>query len=158
MISLRLPLPVSTLGLCLLMNLDVVAQEWTRFRGPNGSGLAEAPNFPAQFSAADFNWKIELPGSGHSSPVIWGDRVFVTATPAGTARRAIVCIDAADGKTIWTKEYETPAFRQHADNSYTSMSPAVDAESVYVWLSLIHISEPTRLLSISYAVFCLKKK
>jgi outer membrane protein assembly factor BamB len=59
--------------------------------------------------------------------------VFVTATPAGTARRAIVCIDAADGKTIWTKEYETAAFRQHADNSYTSMSPAVDAERVYVW-------------------------
>jgi outer membrane protein assembly factor BamB len=133
MISLRLPLLVSMLGLCLLSNLDAVAQEWTRFRGPNGSGLAKAPNFPAQFSAADFTWKIDLPGSGHSSPVIWGDRIFITATPAGTARRTIVCVGAADGKTIWTKEYETPAFRQHSDNSYTSMSPAVDAERVYVW-------------------------
>ncbi len=112
---------------------QATAQEWTRFRGPNGSGIATAPNFPAQFSEADFNWKIELPGSGHSSPVIWGERVFVTATPAGTAKRAILCIDAKSGKTLWTREYETAAFREHADNSYTSMSPAVDAERVYVW-------------------------
>ena len=109
------------------------AQEWTRFRGPNGSGIANAPKFPAQFSEADFNWKIELPGSGHSSPVIWGERVFVTATPAGTAKRTILCIDAKSGRTLWTREYETAAFRAHADNSYTSMSPAVDAERVYVW-------------------------
>lgn len=109
------------------------AQEWTRFRGPNGSGMAVAPKFPAQFSEADFNWKVELPGSGHSSPVIWGDRVFVSATPAGLAKRVTVCLDAKDGKTVWSKEYETGAFRQHADNSYTSMSPAVDAERVYVW-------------------------
>ena len=109
------------------------AQEWTRFRGPNGSGMAVAPKFPAQFSEADFNWKVELPGSGHSSPVIWGDRVFVSATPAGSAKRVTVCLDAKDGKTVWSKEYETGAFRQHADNSYTSMSPAVDAERVYVW-------------------------
>src|SRR5438045_3460787 len=83
------------------------AQEWTRFRGPNGSGVASAPKFPAQFSEADFNWKIELPGPGHSSPVIWGDRVFVTATPAGTAKRTILCIDAKSGRTLWTREYET---------------------------------------------------
>jgi outer membrane protein assembly factor BamB len=133
MISLRFPVFAAAFGFSLLLNLDTRAQEWTRFRGPNGSGIAKAPNFPAQFSAADFNWNIELPGSGHSSPVIWGDRIFVTATPSGTARRAIVCVNAADGKTVWTKEYETAAFRQHADNSYTSMSPAVDAERVYVW-------------------------
>jgi len=133
MIAFRLPLLVSTFTLCLLVNLDSVAQEWTRFRGPNGSGIAKAPNFPAQLSAADFNWKIELPGSGHSSPVIWGDRIFLTATPANSARRAIVCIAATDGKIVWTKDYETAAFRQHADNSYSSMSPAVDEERVYVW-------------------------
>ena len=109
------------------------AQEWTRFRGPNGSGVATAPKFPVQFSEADFNWKVELPGSGHSSPVIWGERVFVTATPAGTAKRVVVCLNAKDGETLWTREFESAAFRQHADNSYTSMSPAVDADRVYIW-------------------------
>ncbi len=128
----RFPLLAAAL-VFFLTSTGARAQEWTRFRGPNGSGMAVAPKFPAQFSEADFNWKVELPGSGHSSPVIWGDRVFVSATPAGSAKRVTVCLDAKDGKTVWSKEYETGAFRQHADNSYTSMSPAVDAERVYVW-------------------------
>ena len=128
----RFPLLAAAL-VFFLTSTGARAQEWTRFRGPNGSGVAVAPKFPAQFSEADFNWKVELPGSGHSSPVIWGDRVFVSATPAGSAKRVTVCLDAKDGKTVWSKEYETGAFRQHADNSYTSMSPAVDAERVYVW-------------------------
>lgn len=109
------------------------AQEWARFRGPNGSGVGSAPQLPAIFSAQDFNWKITLPGSGHSSPVIWGDRIFVTATVPGTAKRVICCLDAKDGQTRWTKEYESASFRQHADNSYASISPALDAERVYFW-------------------------
>src|SRR6478672_5375380 len=106
------------------------AQEWTRFRGANGSGVGKAPNLPAEFTEADFNWKVELPGSGHSSPVIWGERLFVTATLAGSAKRAILCLNTKDGQVLWRKEYETAPFRQHADNSYTSMSPTVDAERV----------------------------
>ena len=133
MISRRLPAILAVVCASAFHTPPAAAQEWTRFRGPNGSGIATAPNFPAQFSDADFNWKIELPGSGHSSPVIWGERVFVTATPAGTAKRIILCIDAKSGRPLWTREYETAAFREHADNSYTSMSPAVDAERVYVW-------------------------
>lgn len=123
----------AALAATFALSLSANAQEWTRFRGPNGSGLAKGANIPATFSEADFNWKVELPGSGHSSPVIWGDRVFVSATPPGTAKRAIVCLDAKSGKTLWRRDYETSTFRAHADNNYTSMSPAVDAERVYVW-------------------------
>src|ERR1700736_3753678 len=82
------------------------AQEWTRFRGPNGSGLGAAPNLPESFSEKDFNWKVELPGAGHSSPVIWGNRVFVTGNPKGTTKRMICCLDAKNGKILWQKEYE----------------------------------------------------
>ncbi len=128
----RLPLLASALFFSLIAP-SVHSQEWTRFRGPNGSGIATAPKFPAQFSEADFNWKVELPGTGHSSPVIWGERVFVSATAAGTAKRLILCLDAKTGKALWTREYETTTFQKHADNSYTSMSPAVDAARVYVW-------------------------
>ena len=110
--------------------------EWTRFRGPNGSGLGKAPNLPAEFSASDFNWRIELPGAGHSSPVVWGNRVFVTANPHGTTQRIVVCIDAQDGKTLWTKTYESPSYHLNADNNYAASSPAVDAERVYFhWAS-----------------------
>lgn len=112
------------------------AQEWTRFRGPNGSGIGAAPRLPAEFSEKDFNWKIELPGAGHSSPVIWGERVFLTATPKGTTKRVLLCLDAASGKTLWQREYETGGYRIHADNSLAASSPAVDAERVYFhWAS-----------------------
>ncbi len=50
------------------------AQEWTRFRGPNGTGISDAKTIPIQFTEKDYNWKVPLPGDGHSSPVIWGDR------------------------------------------------------------------------------------
>ena len=120
------------IGLCA----SAGAQEWTRFRGPNGSGLGVAPKLPAEFSEKDFNWKIELPGSGHSSPVVWGDRVFVTGNPKDTTKRVIACVSAADGKTLWQKEYATGGYHLHADNNYAASSPAVDAERVYFhWAS-----------------------
>ena len=119
-----------------LDELRADAKEWTRFRGPNGSGLGVAPNLPEVFSEKDYNWRIALPGSGHSSPVVWGDRIFVTANPEGAARRALVCVSAKDGQTLWQKDYDTPEYRMHGDNSYAAASPAVDAERVYVhWAS-----------------------
>lgn len=53
------------------------AQEWVRFRGPNGTGESEATTVPGTWTQSDYNWKTELPGIGHSSPVIWGKRVFL---------------------------------------------------------------------------------
>jgi outer membrane protein assembly factor BamB len=119
----------------LALNLCASAQEWTRFRGPNGSGLGEA-KLPDQITEKDFNWKIDLPGKGHSSPVAWGQRLFVTCNPEGTGKRVLACVNAADGKIAWQHEYETPTFRAHADNSYASATPAVDADRVYLaWMS-----------------------
>src|SRR5258705_5059697 len=88
----------------LCASVGAQAQEWTRFRGPNGSGVA-APcaGIPAQFGASDLNWKIELPGVGHSSPSIWGNRVFVTCSDVSTARRTLLCINSADGVPFWKK-------------------------------------------------------
>ena len=53
-----------------------LAQEWTRFRGPNGSGLSSATTIPTRWTDKDINWKIRLTGVGHSSPVLWGKRFF----------------------------------------------------------------------------------
>ena len=134
MISRLLPPVAAAIFLALCPGAG--AQEWTRFRGPNGAGLGVAPKLPAEFSEKDFNWKIELPGRGHSSPVVWGDRVFVTANPQATTQRVIVCVSAADGKTLWQKEYATGGHRLHADNNYAAATPAVDAERVYFhWAS-----------------------
>ena len=110
--------------------------EWTRFRGPNGSGLGNAPALPANFLPNDFNWRVELPGAGHSSPVIWGDRVFATANPKGSTKRLLLCVNARDGKTLWTKSYDSRGYNLVPDDNYASSSPAVDAERVYFhWAS-----------------------
>ena len=111
-------------------------QEWTRFRGPNGTGIGTAPNLPETFSDKNFNWNVELSGPGHSSPVIWGDRIFITGNPKGGTRRVISCLSAKDGKTLWQKEYDTAGYHLHSDNNYAASSPAVDAERVYFhWAS-----------------------
>ena len=86
------------------------AQEWSRFRGPNGSGESEATTIPAQWTEKDINWKTSLPGVGHSSPVLWGDKIFLlsadTDKDARPAMRYVLCVNAKDGQLIWKKEFQ----------------------------------------------------
>src|SRR4051812_21923572 len=93
--------------LCCCVSPCTRAQEWTRFRGPNGSGIGSAPTVPAQFTEKDYNWNTTLPGGGHSSPVLWGDRIFVTCSDRETATRYIVCVNAADGAIVWKREIKS---------------------------------------------------
>ena len=58
---------------------------WNRFRGPNGSGISDAKTVPARWTDKDYNWTIDLPGPGHSSPVAWDQRIFVTCGDPTTA-------------------------------------------------------------------------
>src|SRR5262249_56438492 len=80
------------------------AQEGRRFRGQNGSGLSTATTMPTRFNENALNWKIRLPGKGHSSPVLWGKRIFLTAGDEKTGKRIVLCVDE-DGKTRWTREF-----------------------------------------------------
>ena len=106
--------------------------EWSRFRGPNGAGISNATTVPDKWTEKDYNWKVELPGVGHSSPVVWGRRVFVTCGNAETAERTVLCLDAADGRTLWHREYPSATYAQHPDSGYASATPAVDAGGVIV--------------------------
>lgn len=117
----------------LTLTLSTTAQEWTRFRGPNGTGISYAKTIPTQWTEKDFNWKIELPGLGHSSPVVWGERIFVTgAEPDGAGGIHVLGINAANGSKLWQRDFPLPPFPKHKFNSFASASPAVDAERVYV--------------------------
>lgn len=107
------------------------ADNWTRFRGDNGSGVNETAKFPAQATAADFAWKIELPAIGHGAPVVWGDRVFVLCGDEKTGTRIPMSVDLASGKTLWQHEVEAGKFKGHRFNSPASTTPAVDAEALY---------------------------
>ncbi len=125
--TLRLSLVV-----CLLTSSLAIAQEWTRFHGPNGTGVGKGKNIPTKFSEADFNWKVKLPGQGHSSPVVWGDKVFLLSADPDTATRYVVCINAADGSRRWVREYKSESHHLHTRSSFASCTPAVDEERVYI--------------------------
>src|SRR5712671_245891 len=95
-----LSLPLAIDALAAFTN-DVSSQEWTRFRGPNGTGISHAKTIPTNLTAADINWKVELPGVGHSSPVLWGDRIFLTAAGETGGGVNVLCLSAAEGKLLW---------------------------------------------------------
>jgi len=113
-------------------NSLVISGEWTRFRGPNGSGVSNATTVPIQWTQQDYNWKIKLPGVGHSSPVLWGNRIFLTCSEDRTAKGAILCLSAEDGGTLWQHGYETKTRAQHSDNCFASSTPVVDEKCVYL--------------------------
>ena len=119
-------------GLIVLSAAVSNGQEWTRFRGPNGTGISDAKTIPTKWSPADYNWKVELPAVGHSSPVLWGDRIFLTGADDKSATRFVFCLRAGDGKLLWSKEFKSQQHHRHQLNSFASATPALDAERVYV--------------------------
>ncbi|MDQ3622323.1 MAG: PQQ-like beta-propeller repeat protein, partial [Verrucomicrobiota bacterium] len=111
---------------------EAPAQEWARFRGPNGTGISHAKTIPTTLTAADINWKVELPGVGHSSPVLWGDRIFLTSTGDNSGGLNVLCLSAADGKLLWRRDFPLMPFSRHRFNSFASATPAVSASAIYV--------------------------
>ena len=117
------------------------AQEWTRFRGPNGSGISPATTIPLQWTADDYNWEIDLPVQGSSSPVLWGKRLFLMGDDVGEGQRSVLCIDAESGRILWRRDYPLRQHYLHRDNDFASATPCVDADGlIVVW------SNPGQLL------------
>ncbi|MBS0208909.1 MAG: PQQ-binding-like beta-propeller repeat protein [Planctomycetes bacterium] len=105
--------------------------EWTRFRGPNGTGLSEAKDIPTTWTDADYNWTTTLPGVGHSSPVIWRQRVFLINSVEETAERIVICVDTESGKILWERRFPSSVHKKHLLNSFASATPAVDQDHLY---------------------------
>jgi len=121
-----------TIVVSLLWAASTNGQEWTRFRGPNGSGISTATTVPVRWNVGDYNWKISLPGEGHGSPVVWGNRLFLNAERDSGQTRVVLCIDTQSGKVLWKREFPGKTHRKHRRNSFASSTPAVDAKRVYV--------------------------
>ena len=115
--------------LALLSASSLAAQEWPRFRGPNGSGFS-ATVLPTRWTEKDYRWQIKLPGPGHSSPILWGERLFVTSEAAGKLH--VLCLDAKSGRTHRSREIAAGPPRGHKDNNLASVTPAADARHVYL--------------------------
>ena len=95
---------------CVLGAIGVAADpNWPRFRGPNGSGQSGADaKLPTEWTEASSAWSAQLPGEGNSSPVIWGERVFVTSAVDRGEQRVLMCFDISDAMTWFS--VENPVF------------------------------------------------
>lgn len=108
------------------------AQEWTRFRGPDGTGIGRMTGLKSQLSEADYAWSVKLDGLGHSSPVLWGEKLFLTIAAADGTKRRVECYDAASGKKNWTWDAPVETHHLHKFNTFASSTPTVDADRVYI--------------------------
>jgi hypothetical protein len=111
-----------------------LAENWPGFRGPRGDGSSLEKDLPLKWSATEnVAWKVELPGRGHASPVVWGDRIFVVSALPEKQERILLALDRRTGKTLWQKTVLTaPLEHIHTLNSYASSTPLTDGERVYV--------------------------
>ncbi len=128
------------------------AQNWPQFRGERATGVADGQNLAAEWR---IGWKTPIAGLGHSSPILWGDRVFVTTaisadkdflfepvakgpvdmrTDAASQQWKVYCLDRKSGKILWERlAFEgVPDIHRHPHNSYASETPATDGEHVVV--------------------------
>ncbi|MHC4558765.1 MAG: outer membrane protein assembly factor BamB family protein, partial [Planctomycetota bacterium] len=119
----------------LIANGEREKVNWNRFRGPNGQGVAQADRIPVHFGPeVNVLWKTVIP-TGHSSPVIWNNRIFLTASePANKKELITLAIDREDGKILWRQVIQTETMvRFHQFNNPASSTPAADDKHVYVY-------------------------
>ena len=118
---------------CLLtLSTRSSAEDWTRFRGPNGTGLSDAKSIPVKWTDKDYNWKTDFPGVGHSQPVAWGEKIFLTSAEKKGEVRHVLCFSTLDGSILWKKTYDNQTHRKHRLNSFASSTPAVSKDALYV--------------------------
>ncbi|HEV3341740.1 MAG TPA: PQQ-binding-like beta-propeller repeat protein [Pirellulales bacterium] len=104
---------------------------WPRWRGPQGDGQSTETTLPTKWGKNDIAWKVELPGIGESSPVIWLDKLFLT-TAEGASRRSVLCLDRTSGKLLWkqTVEFTGRPEELHKMNTFASPTCVTDGEVV----------------------------
>ena len=116
----------------LLMTVVGAAQNWPQFRGPNTQGHSAEKGVPLKWSATEnIAWKTEIPGEAWSSPIVWGDRVFVTTATEGGVSCRVIALDRRTGAILWNKEvFKQPLRRKESRNSYATPTPATDGKLV----------------------------
>ena len=123
---------MTKLFLVLLLATFISGEEWSQFRGPNGTGVSATTGLPDAFGPSkNVIWKTALP-SGHSSPVLTDDRLFVTAHT--TDKLLVICLDRKTGKILWQREApRAQQGRLQNVNGPASPSPVTDGSNVYVF-------------------------
>lgn len=139
-------------------------EHWPQFRGPGSTGVSTSTGLPDRWSRSEnVVWKVAVPGRGWSSPIVWGDRIFLTAAiqeegetepakkglylfgerPAPTQphRWMVYCFDWASGKMLWQRVAArgVPKYGRHLKNSFASETPVTDGQRVYAWFGNVGV-------------------
>ena len=108
------------------------AKYWPRWRGPSGQGHVAAGQYADTWSANTAVWKTTVPGRGNSSPIVWGDRIFLTTGYGNGERLSMLAFSRADGKQLWeTFIPQNGVEYVHHKNGFASATPTTDGELVY---------------------------
>jgi len=150
-------------ALFLVLASELEAQNWPQFRGPDGSGIADRQNLPLEWSAAEGRnllWRVPMEGLAHSSPIVWGDRVYLTTAVADITgeptlvlgdsdvagidpapdmvahRWGILAVDKHTGTVLWHKTAHrgVPRLKRHVKGSHASATPATDGRNLVALL------------------------
>ena len=118
----------------IFLNVASFAENWPGWRGPLGTGKAEGKNYPTTWSRDNnVRWRIDLPERGNSSPIVWGDKVFVTQAIEAKGERQLICFHSENGRLLWQKTVEFNTEEPtHRTNPYCSASPVTDGKHVIV--------------------------
>ncbi len=150
-------------ALVLVLASELEAQNWPQFRGPDGSGLADRQDLPLEWSVAEGRnllWRVPMEGLAHSSPIVWGDRVYLTTAIADTTgeptlvlgdsdvagidpapdmvahRWELLALDKQTGAVLWRKiaHQGVPRLKRHVKASHASATPATDGRNLVALL------------------------
>ena len=118
----------------ILLTGTLTAQNWPGWRGPTGDGISTEKELPTSWSPTEnIGWKSTIAGDGHSSPIIWENRVFLTTSLTEKNERRLLCLNRLDGKTLWDRVVlNTRPESIHRLNSRASGTPTTDGTHVYV--------------------------
>ena len=160
-------LPAAVVAAFLAAATPAAAQNWPSFRGPDASGVAAAAKPPAAWdvkSARNVAWKVSIPGLAHSSPIVWGNRIYVTTAVPGQAGTPtvvtgasdkagidsardmvahtwrLIALDRASGAIVWNKVVHegTPRLKRHVKSSHASSTPATNGKQIVALLGSVN--------------------
>src|SRR5262245_46017636 len=137
----------------LICGFSIATADWTGFRGPAQDGASPERGLPVKWGPEqNVVWKLKLPGPGSSSPIVLGDKLFVTCysgygipnQPGGeksdinNLKRHLLCVERTSGKILWDKQVpakqpESPYSKQIAEHGYATSTPVTDGERVYAF-------------------------
>ncbi len=118
-----------------MLGIRAAGEDWPCWRGPRSDGSSLEKNVPIRWDGARMEnvvWRVEIPGVGHASPIVSGDRIFLVTCREQRGDRILLCLDRRDGRILWEKTVlDAPLEKMHRLNSPASSTPATDGKLVF---------------------------